>query len=350
MNRTFLSPKKIIVVKTHALGDVLMTTPALKALKQHFQNAQIDYLTGVWSAEAVRNNQNLDRVIDEPDEIFHQYKFFKLAELMQKIRSERYDLGILFQPSRFARILLRISGVKILAGPYRGSRPGSLTYSVPWRLDRNRYVVEDFLDIVRSLGIAAADSAMEYRIPQSALADVNRRRVTDRLPDGGYMVICPGGAQNPRDFVKQKLWPVDHYYELIKLLESSGIRIIIAGSESDRTYIKRILDLPGIVDWTGKTTFAQLAALLKSARLLLTNDSAPMHLALAVGCPFVAIFGPSRDQALLPPVGNFQVIRADIPCSPCYDNEPFGRCDRDDCIESVSVDKVREAVLKAWSR
>ncbi len=343
-------PERIIAVKTHALGDVLMVTPAIRALRQSFPDSQIDFLTGSWSADAIRDNPHINTVIEVADEDFHHVRTPALAALSRRIRGNRYDLGILFQPSLAVRLLMSISGIKELAGPVSGKFSFGLTYHSRWRGDRDRYVVEDFLDVVRSVGIKSIDTSLNFHIPKEESDKFLQKLSEYNLSPGNYLVICPGGGRNPRDFVKQKIWPSERFRELVIALQKESIRVVIAGSLTDREFLEPVIGLPGIVDWTGRTTFVQLGACLRAAGLLLTNDSAPMHLALAVGCPFVAIFGPSRQNALLPVSGKFNVIHADIPCAPCYDNELFGRCGRLDCINSIGVETVLDSVLVAWEK
>jgi len=343
-----LNPKRILVVKTHAIGDLLMTTPAIRAIRQHFPDARIDLLTGSWSADAVSNNSNLDGIIKVPDSVFHSRNIFSLIKLIKDLRKNKYDLGVIFQPSKAIHFLILLSGVATIAAP--SSRwPCLVTYPSLWRLNRNRYVVEDFLDVVRAIGINSNDTTLDFVIPDDDVHYVKRHLSEQRLIAGKYVVICPGGGRNPRDYVFQKIWPSENYCRLSEHLLNMGIRVVIAGSEGDLETTERVRSIPGVVDWVAKTTFSQLAEVLRNACMMITNDSAPMHLALAVGCPFVAIFGPSRSHALLPQSGKFAIVQASVSCAPCYDNEPLKKCHRGDCIQSVQFESVIEVVMKAWS-
>lgn len=350
MSFSHSNPQKILVVKTHALGDILLLTPALRALKKFYPAAKIDFLTGHWSVEAIKSNPYIDSVFSIPDKVFHRPKPLALISLARRLRCNAYDLGVVFQPSQLMHWFVKFAGVRRIAAPVSNGFRYPVHNASSWRLDRNRYIVEDFLDVIRVLGIPSDGVALDFVIPveaEQAMAGV----LSDRnLRTGEYLVISPGGGRNPRDWVAQKMWPVDSYFQLVERLQSDGIKVVLAGAESDREQIKTLLDIPGVIDLVGSTSFAELAELLKKARMLVTNDSAPMHLALSVGCPFVALFGPSRWRALLPEIGRFVVIHADIPCSPCYDNEPFGKCDRFDCIRSIEVGTVYESVMSNWKQ
>lgn len=342
-------PKRILAVKTHALGDLLLLTPAIRALKKQYSNAKLDFLTGSWSVDAVRDNPYLDSVLSVPDGVFHDPKPMALASLIRRLRQQRYDLGLVFQPSAAMHCFMRLAGVKKIAAPVSTGPRWLVHYPSPWRMVRDRYVAEDFLDVVRNLGISSDGLSMDFIIPEEAKKNMVNRLIDCDLETGRYLVICPGGGRNPRDFVIQKIWPARCYQQLVERLIDRGIRTVIVGTESDREIIRVLLNTPGIVDLTGNTSFAELGELLRNARMLLTNDSAPMHLALSVDCPFVALFGPSRRRALLPESGRFFALDADIPCAPCYDNEPFGNCNRRDCIHSIDVDRVYENVMNGWN-
>lgn len=339
---------KILAIKTHALGDVLMTTPAIRALRKAFPRSTIHYLTGRWSAPALENNPHIDRVISVDDAVFHNKRIDRLYTLIRHLRSHRYDTCILFQPSFMMRLFARLTAAGQIAGPVIEGNGCCVDVASNWRFDRNRYVVEDFLDVVRGLGVVSDDLRLEYRTSGETEHRVDEMLKSMGGPPSDFLLVCPGGGQNPRDNVRQKLWPLSNYRAVIEQAVSEGLPVIIAGGESDRAYLKPLSGQPGTWNMVGKTSLAEFAVMLSRARLLLTNDSAPMHVALAVDCPFVAIFGPTRREALLPLSGRFVAVEAEIPCAPCYDNEPFKGCERFECIRSITVDTVWSNVIRSW--
>jgi len=343
-------PARILVVKTHALGDVLMITPALKALRKHYPDATIDFLVGKWSAPALSGNPAITNLITVEDSIFHERKSGSLLKLIKKLRRSRYDLAIIFQPSIIMHLLVRLAGVGKIAAPVNGFSFGLVKFPSSWRVDRNTYVVEDFLDVVRGIGIEAQDISMEFYPDEESRSAALKLLDKYELQKGRFLMVFPGGGRNPRDFVAQKQWPPDRYRQIIEKADSADMRVVLAGSAKDREITSSLVLNNRIVDMAGETSFSVLASLLEYAGLLLTNDSAPLHLALAMGCPVVGLFGPSRSRALLPPSGEYIALKADISCAPCYDNEPFGTCIRHDCIMSLSVETVWKALCEGWER
>jgi len=337
-------PKRILAVKTHALGDALMTTPALRAIGKSFPDAKIDYLVGKWSSAALTGNRWIDSVIVIDDAVFHKRQIGQLWSLIKTIRSGKYDLAVIFQPSPLVHLLIRLGGVQNIAAPVNRRVSMGVTHPSKWRVDRDRYVVEDFSDVVRGLGIDIHDQNLEFDVSRSAFDKAEEIHLNNHLKAGEYLLLFPGGGRNPRDFVPQKLWPVEFYRDLVKRALESGIPVVLAGGTTDRERASRLLVSSEVRNLVGETSLDVAAALIKSAAVTVSNDSVPIHLSLAVDSPFVGIFGPSRRNALLPKNGNFIAVEADFPCAPCYDNEPFKSCDRFNCIESVSVDKVWKAV------
>ncbi len=327
-----------------------MTTPALRGLRREFPDATIDFLVGRWSAGVLENNPHINERIIVPDEIFFQKKIWKLVKCVRNLRRRQYDMAVVFQPAKSMKYLLKLAGIPLIAALSSAPDRESITYPVPWRADRNRYVGDDFFDVVRPLGAVSDGRGMEYHC-----SDADLKRVEDTINTLGIdptrlIIVCPGGARNPRDYVAQKIWPETSYIDLMSRLIHHEFSVMIAGTETDRQSLGEILSLEKVIDMVGKTTIQALAGWISRARLVITNDSFPLHLALAMDTPVVPIFGPSRASALLPETGRYIKVESPIRCAPCYDNEPFPGCPRFHCIHAVETDQVFRCVEEALNR
>ncbi|MBN1296120.1 glycosyltransferase family 9 protein, partial [bacterium] len=213
MGKTFVhgKPAGILMVKTHAMGDVLMTTPAIRAVRRHFPQASIHYLTGVWSAPILERNPDIDRVIAVDDAVFHDHRWIDRVRLIGRLRKERYDVCVLFQPAPAMHLFARLTGAAQIAAPVAGAGSRWVHMPSPWRRERNRYVGEDFLDVVRNMGIDVQDTQLVFSVDSGVLAEMACRLRDRGLESGQFLVICPGGGRNPRDWVEQKIWPADRY-------------------------------------------------------------------------------------------------------------------------------------------
>jgi len=187
--------------------------------------------------------------------------------------------------------------------------------------------------VLRALGVAppgeprfALSIAEEAR--QRVEAELARELVTESI-----LCVAPGARW------ETKRWPVERFAEAAaRLAEEAGVRVIVVGTEEDRPLAQGICSRVGeqALDWTGRTSLVELAALLHRSALLLTNDSGPMHLAAALGTPVVAVFGPTNPSRTGPYSDRAVVVRSAVPCAPCYQR----RCDRPVCLEEVGVEDV----------
>ena len=140
-----------------------------------------------------------------------------------------------------------------------------------------------------------------------------------------------------------KTWQIQSFSRLAeRLMKDCRARILMIGEEKDKQKGERIQSLvkERLINAIGKTNLEQLVCLIKRCRVLITPDSATMHIAAAVGTPFVALFGPTDPSSHLPPAKRFKVIRKTIACSPCYRH----RCLTKKCMRAIKVEEVVEAV------
>ena len=163
--------------------------------------------------------------------------------------------------------------------------------------------------------------------------------------------VAPGGGQNPLEQIAVKQWPASHYAQLLQELATTcPVTVVLLGDRRDLQVdgIARTLQSQGaeVLNLKGRTSLRELAAVIGHLDLLITNDSAPMHLAVALQTPVIALFGPTAATALFP-AGPYRVaLQSPAPCSPCY---PFGRfpgCADPSCMAALSVATVYQAVTE----
>jgi ADP-heptose:LPS heptosyltransferase len=161
--------------------------------------------------------------------------------------------------------------------------------------------------------------------------------------------MCPGGAKNPKEDVEARRWPPENFATLSRLLlVQTGVQTILIGAPQDEEICFKVASLSGCAhNLAGKTTFRELAALLKHCSLLVSNDSAPIHAGVAVGIPVIGLFGPTNGAARGPKNGFYVPIQSPKSCSPCYANENrFPECRSPNCMREISVNTVlKEAML-----
>lgn len=304
------SVRRILVVKPCCLGDVLMTTPALRALKRHFAGAEVDVLTSDWCAAALRGNAHVDRTLPYPERASAP----RLLALAGRLRQERYDVAVSLDRSPKVNGMLRLTGIAERVGIDSRGRGVGLTRRVsPRPLEHE---IDLFLSVVALLGVPPAGSETEYA--PSADARVLARRLLGGLARP-VVVIHPGGAINPGSVMLSKRWPAIAFGELAsRLVHEAGASVVLVGALSDRDAVQITADFTDapILDLGGQLSIDELAAVAREADLYVGNDSGASHLANAVGTPTVTIFGPTSPYQYRPLGPAAQVVAPEASWDP----------------------------------
>ncbi len=339
-----LSPEKILVRGTNWIGDGVMSLPALEALRARFPAAEIVLVLKPWVVELYENHPAADRLIiyDPKGEHRGPRGFWRFIETL---RSERFDLAILFQNAFHAAWMAWRARIPVRIGYGLDARGAFLTDAVPvpppalYGHQSNYY-----LQLLFRAGLIERPTPVE-RIPLG-LQHSEKAWATKQLKElalGGprFLVgFSPGAAFGPA-----KRWQLERYADLAdRLIGALHADVLIFGSEAERPLAESLARMmqhtPTIV--AGKTTLRQFMALLAQCRLIVTNDSGPMHIAAALGLPVVAIFGSTNERATGPISPRARVIKNSVDCSPCGLRE----CPIDfRCMKAVSVEEVHRVAL-----
>lgn len=363
---------RVLVVKLAGLGDMLLATPALRALHQRYPRARIDALVSRESAPMLAASPLLDHVIavekyalDYPWQAARQPgRALAVLPWLVGLRRTRYDAVVLLHHLTLPfgrlkyRLLLASIGAPVRAGLDNG-RGGFLTIRVPDRGFGVRHEAEYALDVA-----AALDAPLPLQEHGPRLADLGWRDVPPwvRGPgpggaaDGPVVALHPGGG----DYSLARRWPAGQYVALARALhERVGATCVLVGGAEERqlhgTILAALRHPAWLTSQAGATDPHALARLLASCALFIGNDSLPMHLAAAVGVPVVAIFGPSNADAWAPYAPAHRervrvVRRVDLPCSPCiYRGHALGTpqgCPERPCLTGLPVQPVLVAALR----
>ena len=342
------TPRKILAIKTQAIGDIITLFPALKALKQLWPESEIHILVGEWSASVLENFPHVDRIITFPDEILSNKKIFKWRNLAKSLQSEKYDTSFIFHPASGIHLFAKWAGVPVRIG-FDHERSGfSLTRKVKWEPHQPRYIGEHWGDLIRLIIPDVELDNPHIEPPESAIEKAVSLFHENKIdPNDKIIILCPGGGKNSVDEVKAKRWPVDRFGELADRIPDS-CSIIIMGGQTDIEIAKALQNSckRKLFNWCGNTSILEMAAIFKMVCVLVTNDSAPLHVAAAVGVPFVGLFGPTEPEVLCPPGGNYTVVKSKKDCTPCYTQSRFPGCEKPDCMEGIEVEEVYQALVQ----
>jgi len=331
------NPKKILIFRLGALGDVLMTTPLLRAVREKYRKAEITYLTGKWPAKALTNNKNIDKIMTFDENIIFRKNILEIMKLVKKIKKQKYDMCLVLDKSYLINMLFLVAGIPVRIGFDRNGEGFANTHNVPYKAEK--YELDYYLDIVKLLGCKIKNKNMDIfttKYDRDFSENFFKfKSITDAV------VIAPGGAMNPGAVMLEKRWPMINYIKLIKKLPEKYVIILLGGKE-DKVVCKDVQDRivnRKIFNLAGKTSIQQTAEIIKKCKLVITHDSGTMHIAGATDAKLVAIFGPTSPKRFAPK--NAIIVESKLKGCPCYD--AFGKYNKKiakRCIESVSVEDV----------
>jgi heptosyltransferase-2 len=342
---------KVLVVKIAAIGDLLMATPALRALKNDPRTAAVHLLAGRSIAALADGHPDVDHVIYLDDRrIFHGNPAARIAEVLRvalALRREKYDVGFNFHRDWRFNIILFLAGCRRRIGFARGGR-GSWLLTEAVAVEGIKHHIFHYCDLIKALGVFCLDFKMAFPLDDAALAAATAKFLAPVNP-GEYIVLAPGGAANVKEEMESRRWPAENFAALAGLLLAAGRRVLLLGSGGDVAIAARIsAQQPGVVDLTGRTTLAEAAAILKRSRLLVCNDSGLMHLAAAVGARVVSIFGPTHPGEKKPlNEGSVAVWKGEgMGCSPCYQDGVFPECEHLNCLRRITPQEIFDLIMK----
>jgi predicted lipopolysaccharide heptosyltransferase III len=333
--------QKILVINLAFIGDVVLSTPVIRALRESYPQAMIDMLVVPLTKSIASGNSFVNEVLVYDKRGQHK-KLGPLFKLICELRSRHYDLAVCTNFAARGAMLAWIAGIPNRAGYDRQHANLFLTHVASSERLEIRHEAENYLAVLKPLGITTADTTLAFQVQeQDKVAFATK--VPKVMLDQPIAVVCPIGSY-PR-----KSWTTAAYAELIcHLAKESQVVLIGGGKEAaDLSKISQTsADLAGrnvVCILAGKLNLGELAALLQCCKVLVSVDTGPMHIAQAVGTPVVALFGPT-DPVIWGPRGlNDQVFYEKLSCSPCWGK---GECTINRCMTGIAVEKVIEAALR----
>jgi len=340
MKKTY---RNILVVRTDRIGDVILTTPAIKALKESFPAARVTVLVSPLTQDLVRGNPFVDEVMVDDRSGVHK-GLMGYRRLVRAVKERRFDLAVIFHTKRRTNLLCFLAGIPQRLG-YRDKKFGFLLTApvADERFKGTKHEAQYCLDLLRCIGIN--NSALGMVLPFEPAAEqwaegFFREHYLD--PDRKVIAVNAGAS----DATKQ--WPPHRFAELITgMVEKYACPIVLIGTANDKSAVQKILALvkTPVCDLTGQTSVAQLASLLKRCRLLVSNDSGPVHVAAAAGTPVVSIF--TRNQPGINPERWKPLGPSHRVVFPPLDNSvsfASGKVAKADYLENIGTEEVLEAV------
>jgi lipopolysaccharide heptosyltransferase II len=344
------APRSILAVRLDHLGDVLMSTPALAALRRAYPGARIDALAAPWGRAALEGNPDVDRVLEASAPWYDPRRGdipapAEVLSVSALLHREAYDWALDLRGDPRVVVLYVLPAARRRFGFSGLGLERLLTDAVPY--DRRRSMLDLALDLASAAGAPAVPRRPVFRVGDRDRAEAgNLLEGEARLGAGErFAVLAPSSNR------AAARWPAEKFAEVGDGLEAAGFRVVLSGREADApvTGALRAAMARRPFDLTGRTRLGTLAAVLERAALLVANDSGSSHLAAAVDCPTVAVFGPTDPILTFPYEDGERFVSVAAPIDherPCFD---LG-CDSDHGFHAIPAARVLEACFRVLGK
>ena len=334
-----MASQKILLIRLSSLGDIVLTTPAIRAVRAHFPDAYIAMLVAKQSAEILRENPHLDEIITF-DRLAKDKDTGEMLRISRHLRERKFTMAIDFQRKFRTEMLMYFSGAAERIGKGR-----FCTVRVPEQ--GNKHATAHYFDMLHAAGISAAeDPRLELFLAESERLAAAQRLDTAGVSDGHLKVgFFPGAGWKLREWMPERFAAVGD-----RLVEHFNANVLIFGGPKEAALVQTVANLMNAqaIPFAGNLEVRQLAACLEKCDLFLTNDTGPMHIAAAVGTPTVSLFGPGNHIRFQPLGTLHQTLRHAVPCSPC--KQFTDKCKDNICMKGIGVDEVWESVSRVLAK
>lgn len=330
--------QNILVCQTGGwIGDMVLLTPALRALKQMFPESRLKLLLRPRVADLMESHPYVDAcIVDEKTE----GRVRSLTRCVRQVRNTSFDLAVVLHPTSFRNALLPfLARIPIRVGTNASGRGVLLTKSC--RDDTSIHEIHRYLRVLQLLGIDTPSDDLEFWH-----TDTDRHVIENLLCAEGVSRDARLIAVNLGTTWRTKRWEVVNFTEVIQQITRliPEAKVILTGSHAEQPLTEALSDSLPTMNLVGRTSILQLGALLERCDVCLTCDSGPMHIAAAVGTPTVALFGPTDPVRHRPYGVGHTVIEKPVSCRPCYKRTCHRRDTPHLCMQEIRTDEVVKAI------
>jgi ADP-heptose:LPS heptosyltransferase len=349
-----LGRPRILIVRAGAIGDTLMATPLVRAVRRAFPEGHLVFLCSASAHDAVRHNPHLDQVIPVKYRHMPVWLSSEKSRIHRSLRELNLDWALVLEshPS-FLSLACEGGAARVIA--YGGEDHGQGFEIADF--DPQRHSIENHLAAAAPLGVRPDGLQMELHYPPKVDSAVSDRLVQEGIARSDRLVgIHAGWGGRPRTPRQTRLrsWPPGRFAEVARwLVKERGVRVVLTGSAADAPlvrYIAREARVP-CLDLAGKLCLLELAALIRRLNVYLTVDSGPAHMAAALGTSLVTLWGPAIIEQTVPlsPKNPPRILYRRVACAPCYGTPLMKTCKDNICMKEIQVAEVQAALDKVLS-
>ncbi|MDD3044116.1 MAG: lipopolysaccharide heptosyltransferase II [Candidatus Delongbacteria bacterium] len=329
--------KKILVIQTAFLGDVILITPLLRSLKNIYPGSHIDVLVIPQTSGVLENNPNIRKIISLDKRKNKICSFFKA---LRELKKENYDMAVSPHSSITNAMLMLFAKIPRRIGFDRRLARLFLTDKVPHennilKISKNLQLLSIFSDEKFNIQTELFPSSDMFLKADGLLSEL-------KLQNSKTIAISPGSVW----FTKR--WPQKYYKTLINFLTSMNFKVVLIGSKNERTLCEEVKSEINCINLAGTLSVLESAAVISKCDLAITNDSGVLHIANAVKTDVLSFFGPTvKNIGYSPFRENDIVIEIDLDCRPCGSHGgkkcPLGH---HNCMRNITPDYVLTIILK----
>jgi len=337
------TPKRILIIKPSALGDIVLALPALASLRKSLPDAEISWFIRLEYAPLLAGVSGIDDIIIFDRKLLGKWwynpkAFAALLRLIRQLQSADFDLVIDLQGLFRTALFARLTGCKKRFGMKDAREFAALFYTHKVERDYNRpHIIDCYQKIVSAAGASGKSYRFNLRPNKKAVDGINALLLEQNINPERYAVFVPSSAH----FCK--CWPVQNFAALAdKITSQFGLSIIAVGKKTEKALIHTLQSEANvkIADFAGLTDIPQLVALLNGAKVVVSNDTGPGHIAAALGVPVVIIFG-ATNPARICPYGREEAVAA---IDPQNRGREIESSNPKHAIENVTVEQVLQKV------
>ena len=341
--------RRILIVRTDRMGDLLLSTPVVCALRKEYPQAFISMMVSPNTKDIVEGNPYLDEVLVY-DKDFRHKNWGATYKFAQILRKKKFDLAVILHPTNRVHLLTFLAGIPVRLGYNR-----KLGFLLKIKKEHHKqeglmHEAEYNLELLKLLGVSglSRDLFMPLRPESEKWADNLWSRENIKLTDR-ILALNPGAS------CPSKIWPAERFSQVAQsLAQSHNLKVILLAGSKDLALANKIAaegrNKYQIINLAGKTTLSQMASVLKRCTMLISNDSGPVHMASSLGVPVISIFGrnqPGLSPQRWGPLGKKdKYLHKNIGCVQCLAHN----CQKDfACLKAISVSDVLQAAEEILS-